>query len=178
VGACPNGGPMSNAVSDFLIYCRVERRLADLTCKAYERDVRACIDFLRTQGIAALVEVRTSDCGGSWPMRRRTARRRRARRGPSPRCAASFASASRASTCSATPHTSCATQEARSAARRARPCRASRLLEVPGARAYGSAYTPVSQSATACCWRCSPTPACALGAARPRLRRRRPSTGA
>jgi site-specific recombinase XerD len=52
---------MFNALSDFLIYCRVERRLAELTCKAYERDVRACIAFLRTQGIAALVEVRTSD---------------------------------------------------------------------------------------------------------------------
>jgi site-specific recombinase XerD len=49
------------ALSDFLIYCRVERRLADLTCKAYERDVRACIAFLRTQGIGALTEIRTTD---------------------------------------------------------------------------------------------------------------------
>jgi site-specific recombinase XerD len=52
---------MFNALSDFLIYCRVERRLADLTCKAYERDVRACLDFLRVQGIAALAEIRTPD---------------------------------------------------------------------------------------------------------------------
>ncbi len=52
---------MFNALSDFLIYCRVERRLADLTCKAYERDVRACIEFLRSQGIAALAEIRTPD---------------------------------------------------------------------------------------------------------------------
>jgi site-specific recombinase XerD len=39
----------------------VERRLADLTCKAYERDVRACLEFLRVQGIAALAEIRTPD---------------------------------------------------------------------------------------------------------------------
>ena len=49
------------ALSDFLIYCRVERRLAELTCKAYERDVRACLDFLRSQGISALVEIHTSE---------------------------------------------------------------------------------------------------------------------
>ena len=50
---------MLNALSDFIIFCRVERRLADLTCKAYERDVRACLDFLRSQGMAALAEIRT-----------------------------------------------------------------------------------------------------------------------
>jgi site-specific recombinase XerD len=52
---------MLNALSDFVIYCRVERRLAELTCKAYERDVRACLDFLRSQGISALVEIHTSE---------------------------------------------------------------------------------------------------------------------
>jgi site-specific recombinase XerD len=52
---------MFNALSDFLMYCRVERRLADLTCKAYERDVRACLEFLRSQGVAALEEIRTPD---------------------------------------------------------------------------------------------------------------------
>jgi site-specific recombinase XerD len=50
-----------NALSDFILYCRIERRLAELTCKAYERDVRACLDFLRGQGIAALTEIRTRD---------------------------------------------------------------------------------------------------------------------
>ena len=50
---------MFNALSDFLIYCRVERRLADLTCKAYERDVRACLEHLRSEGLAALAEIRT-----------------------------------------------------------------------------------------------------------------------
>jgi site-specific recombinase XerD len=48
-----------NALSDFLIYCHIERRLADLTCKAYERDVRACLAHMRSQGIAALAEIRT-----------------------------------------------------------------------------------------------------------------------
>lgn len=52
---------MFNALSDFIIFCRVERRLADLTCKAYERDVRSCLDFLCGQGIAALAEIRTLD---------------------------------------------------------------------------------------------------------------------
>jgi site-specific recombinase XerD len=50
---------VSNALSDFLIFCRIERRLADLTCKAYERDVRACLAHMRSQGIAALAEIRT-----------------------------------------------------------------------------------------------------------------------
>jgi site-specific recombinase XerD len=52
---------MFNALSDFLIYCRIERRLAELTCKAYERDVRSCLEHLRSQGIAELAEVRTPD---------------------------------------------------------------------------------------------------------------------
>jgi site-specific recombinase XerD len=45
-------------VDDFLRYCRVERRLAPLTCSAYERDVRACQAFLSTAGIASWAEVR------------------------------------------------------------------------------------------------------------------------
>lgn len=52
---------MQNAVSDFVIYCRVERRLADLTCAAYERATRACLKFLRKQGIGALADIRTRD---------------------------------------------------------------------------------------------------------------------
>jgi site-specific recombinase XerD len=35
--------------------------VAELTCKAYERDVRACVQFLRGDGIAALTEIRTPD---------------------------------------------------------------------------------------------------------------------
>src|ERR1700733_12909344 len=52
---------MFDALSDFAIHCRVERRLADLTCKAYERDVRACLQHLRDHGIAVLADVRTPD---------------------------------------------------------------------------------------------------------------------
>jgi site-specific recombinase XerD len=50
-----------NALSEFIIHCRVERRLSEHTCRAYERDVRACIEFLHDDGIAALQEIRTSD---------------------------------------------------------------------------------------------------------------------
>ncbi len=56
-----NGDPMFNALSDFMIYFRIERRLADLTCKAYECDVRACLDFLHSQGVAAPAEIRPPD---------------------------------------------------------------------------------------------------------------------
>lgn len=52
---------MLNAIADYVIYLRVERRLADATCIAYERNVRKCIEFLRSQGIAALAEIRTPD---------------------------------------------------------------------------------------------------------------------
>lgn len=43
----------------FLRHCRLERRLADLTCSAYERDVRACLTFLSASGVSSLVEVTT-----------------------------------------------------------------------------------------------------------------------
>ena len=52
---------MFDALSEFATHCRVERRLANPTCKDYERDVRACFEFLRTQNILALVDVRTAD---------------------------------------------------------------------------------------------------------------------
>jgi site-specific recombinase XerD len=48
-----------NALSDFVVFCRVERRLAELTCKAYERDVRACVEHLRGQELAVLAEAQT-----------------------------------------------------------------------------------------------------------------------
>ena len=43
---------MQSEVSDFLRYCRLERRLAALTCSAYERDVSACMRFLRAEGFS------------------------------------------------------------------------------------------------------------------------------
>jgi site-specific recombinase XerD len=52
---------MEAALADFLRHCRLERRLADLTSSAYERDVRACLAFLRAQGIDDLARVRPPD---------------------------------------------------------------------------------------------------------------------
>jgi site-specific recombinase XerD len=52
---------VQNELADFLRYCRLERRLADATCKAYERDVRACLAFLREHGIDDLTAVRPPD---------------------------------------------------------------------------------------------------------------------
>jgi site-specific recombinase XerD len=45
-------------LTDFLHFCAVERRLAPLTCSAYERDIRACLAFLREHGIELLGSVR------------------------------------------------------------------------------------------------------------------------
>src|SRR5438270_4371485 len=52
---------MHEQVTDFLHYCRIERRLADLTCAAYERDVKACVRFLNEHGIDDLRLVRAPD---------------------------------------------------------------------------------------------------------------------
>ncbi|HEV7942469.1 MAG TPA: tyrosine-type recombinase/integrase [Solirubrobacteraceae bacterium] len=52
---------MQNALNDYILYCRVERRLAELTWKAYERILRSCLAFLHEQGISGLAEVRTRD---------------------------------------------------------------------------------------------------------------------
>jgi hypothetical protein len=46
---------------DFVNFCRVERRLAPLTCRAYERDVRACRVFLEAGGIHRWGAVRPPD---------------------------------------------------------------------------------------------------------------------
>src|SRR2546425_9409465 len=52
---------MQAEVSDFLHFCRIERRLAPLTCSAYERDVTACVRFLSDNGIDDLRQVRPPD---------------------------------------------------------------------------------------------------------------------
>jgi site-specific recombinase XerC len=49
---------MRQELADFLDYCRIERRLAPLTCSAYERDVGSCIAFLEEEGLATVSEVR------------------------------------------------------------------------------------------------------------------------
>jgi site-specific recombinase XerD len=51
---------MESAVSDFLYHCRVER-LAPLTCQAYERDVTACMTFLRGEGTREWASVKPVD---------------------------------------------------------------------------------------------------------------------
>jgi predicted Zn-dependent peptidase len=42
---------MRDELADFLRFCAVERRLAPLTCAAYERDVLACRGYLEAQGV-------------------------------------------------------------------------------------------------------------------------------
>ena len=49
---------MRQELADFLDYCRIERRLAPLTCSAYERDVGTCIAFLEGEGLVTVSEVR------------------------------------------------------------------------------------------------------------------------
>jgi site-specific recombinase XerD len=44
---------------DFLRFCRLERRLAPMTCSAYERDVSACLAYLQAEGIE-LAEVKVT----------------------------------------------------------------------------------------------------------------------
>jgi site-specific recombinase XerD len=48
---------MRRELSEFMDYCRVERRLAPMTCSAYERDVGTCIAFLEREGVTQLREV-------------------------------------------------------------------------------------------------------------------------
>jgi site-specific recombinase XerD len=43
---------MQSEVEEFIRYCRIERRLAELTCSAYERDVSACARFLQGEGFS------------------------------------------------------------------------------------------------------------------------------
>jgi site-specific recombinase XerD len=50
----PKGSVMRQELADFLDFCRLERRLAPLTCSAYERDVGACLGFLDREGIKDL----------------------------------------------------------------------------------------------------------------------------
>src|SRR6266536_364059 len=45
-------------LADFLRFCASERRLAPMTCSAYERDVSVCLDYLQGEGIEDLAEVK------------------------------------------------------------------------------------------------------------------------
>lgn len=55
------GGPVDADVRDFLDFCRIERRLARLTCSAYERDVTASMRFLQAAGVTSWADVRPPD---------------------------------------------------------------------------------------------------------------------
>ena len=50
----------STELADFLRFCRSERRLAAMTCSAYERDVSACLGYLQGEGIEELAEVKVA----------------------------------------------------------------------------------------------------------------------
>ena len=52
---------MEDDVADFLRFCAIERRLAPLTCRAYDRDVSACMGYLQGEGFEAWAAVRTTD---------------------------------------------------------------------------------------------------------------------
>jgi site-specific recombinase XerD len=55
---------MREELADFLRFCAVERRLAPLTCAAYERDVSACLGYLEGEGVADLAEVKPTRLRG------------------------------------------------------------------------------------------------------------------
>jgi site-specific recombinase XerD len=50
----------SKELVDFLRFCASERRLAPMTCSAYERDVSACLGYLQGEGIEDLAEVKVT----------------------------------------------------------------------------------------------------------------------
>ena len=52
---------MEQELADFLSFCRVERRLSESTCRAYKRDVGACLSFVAEAGIADLRDVGPAD---------------------------------------------------------------------------------------------------------------------
>jgi len=47
-------------LADFLRFCELERRLAPMTCSAYERDVSACLAYLQGEGFEDLAEVKVT----------------------------------------------------------------------------------------------------------------------
>lgn len=52
---------MYEARDDFLVFCDVERRLSPATCRAYRRDVTACLEFLDARGVDDLATVSVRD---------------------------------------------------------------------------------------------------------------------
>ena len=154
---------MFNALSDFIIFCRVERRLSELTCQAYERDVRACLDFLRATRVSAR-SARSArlSCAASWPMRRthRPAPSSQARTVAALRCFFRFCVES--DYLERDPAHVLRTPKKREALPDVLDRASYHACSTrPPARACGSACTPASSSAIVCCSPCSPTAACA-----------------
>src|SRR5262249_15844528 len=144
------------------IHCRVERSLSELTCRANERDVGACLEFLRGEGIASLSQVRTPD------LRRFLAAEAEHRPAPSSQARTVAALRCFFRFCVAAEHVEVDPAHVLRTPkeREALPdvldrSDLARLLESLHARACGSARTPARSSATGCCSRCSPTVACA-----------------
>lgn len=54
----------SKELADFLRSCAFERRLAPMTCAAYERDVSACLAYLEGEGIKDLAEAKVTHLRG------------------------------------------------------------------------------------------------------------------
>jgi len=50
-----------DVLDDFLIFCEIERRLSPLTCKAYHRDVCACLTFMQADDITDLAGIGIRD---------------------------------------------------------------------------------------------------------------------
>src|SRR4051794_6277334 len=86
----------SEELADFLRFCRFERRLAPMTCTAYERDVSACLAYVQRKGLE-LTEVKVTHLRAFLAEERNGVRRCRARRERQLRSSASSASWSRTS---------------------------------------------------------------------------------
>jgi hypothetical protein len=108
---------MKEELADFLRFCAVERRLAPLTCAAYERDVSACLGYHQGQCFEDLEAVR--------PTHLRAFLAEDAKRRPAPSSQArATAALSRSSASSSTTNGSSATRRDRCGRRRSgRRCR-------------------------------------------------------
>jgi hypothetical protein len=153
---------MHQELADFLDYCRIERRLAPLTCSAYERDVGACIAFVERQGIVTVNEVRPADLRRflADESTRRPSSSSQARTVAALKCFFRFLLEDEQ--IDVTLRRCCARPRS---ARRCRTCSIGASscdsLTRPSATMSGSASMTVSASATGSCSLSSPTPASA-----------------
>jgi integrase/recombinase XerC len=149
-------------LADFLRFCASERRLAPMTCSAYERDVSACLDYLQGRGIENLGEVKVTHLRAflAEEQKRRPAFSSQARTTAALKCFFRFlVEEERIVRDPALPLRT--PQEARGAARHTDDARARAAPRAARAgRALGAPLPPARRSATACCWRSWRTQAC------------------